>query len=69
MPALQSSGQLADHLLGGKLAEILADQRSQGQGWNRIARHLWSLDNRIDVSGVTVASWASRLGVEEKATA
>lgn len=69
MPMLQASGQLADHLLEGRLAEILTEQRSKGEGWNRIARHLWGLDNRIDVSGVTVASWAARLGVDEKATA
>lgn len=61
--------QFADHLLEGTLAQRLADWRSDGLSWERIARELEKLtDGQIDVSFDTVKKWAAQLSTTEAAS-
>jgi hypothetical protein len=48
--------QYADHLLGGKLAEFVAERRAAGAGWRRIATDLRETTG-ISASHETVRSW------------
>lgn len=49
---------LAGEILGQDANDYIADLRSQGKSWDRIAKELWlATDRRIDVNGVTVKSW------------
>ena len=61
MPDLPASGRFADLILEGRLAEMLAAWRAEDRGWDWIAKQLFALDARIDVSGVTVKTWHDRL--------
>lgn len=63
MPDLPRSGQHADLILNGGLADLIRGWRSENpqRGWDWIARQLKAIDPRIDVSGVTVRGWDERL--------
>lgn len=67
MAALPALAQLADHLLkdAGGLAAFITFHRSDGLSWARLAREIWvATDRQVDATGVTVQTWAERLGIE-----
>lgn len=51
---------LTGEILGQDARDYIADLRKQGKSWDRIAKEIWvDTDRRVDVSGVTVQSWAA----------
>lgn len=57
--------QLADHLLDGNLAAFMQERRDAGQSWDSIARAIWAAtDQRVSVTGVTVAAWFDGITAE-----
>lgn len=58
---------MADTLTGGKLAEILRQERPR-KSLNRIARGLFA-DYGIDVTAQTVSNWCDELGIEKEPAA
>lgn len=63
-PSLPSGLVIADRALDGRLAELLADWRSLGLAWERIASRLYAeTGGRVDVTGPTVSDWADRLDI------
>lgn len=58
--------RLADHLLDGELAHRIEKWRAENRSWDSIARELaFETDRQIEVSGVTVQTWARQLDVPE----
>jgi len=60
------SGQyrMADHLAGGKLAEVLGAKFDAGVPWEVVSRHLFA-EFGIDVTGQTLRRWALVLGLTD----
>lgn len=58
-PARQSSFQLYDRILGGKLLQVIEGLRAEGLSCDRIARRL-EADHDIVVAGTTVYRWLKR---------
>lgn len=62
---LPVTARLADNLLDGHLHDLIAAERQGGTSWDRIAREIWlRTDREIDVTGLTVQTWARKLGIE-----
>lgn len=59
--------QLVKQTVGGDVGGYLRTRRSEGASWRQMSRELYS-ESGIPVSEVTLASWAERLGVEQKAS-
>ena len=50
--------RLADHLLDGRLSELVARRRREGRSWRWIAHEIWELTNgQVTPSDVTLRSW------------
>lgn len=69
MPKIKPLARLADNLLEGRLADFIAERRVPGDGWrswDSIAKDLWTATGQeVDVTGVTIQTWADDLGVVE----
>lgn len=63
--------RLAEKCLTGSLADFIEGHRAAGLSWDRISRQLAAdTAGEVDVTGVTLAVWATRLGLKtERATA
>lgn len=60
---LPAKARLADHLLPGGLAQLIADERAKGSSFETIAKEIErATDRQVEVSSVSVMSWASMLG-------
>ena len=65
MNTLPAKARLADHLIDGGLEPLIRELRGKGQSFETIALAIWEETNRqVQVSGVTVLSWAARLGFD-----
>lgn len=65
MPKIKPLARLADNLLGGELASFIDSRRDEGKSWDTIAKELWvATGHEIDVTGVTITSWAVSLGID-----
>jgi len=50
--------RFADHLLRGKLDEVVTEQRAGGRSWETIARELYvKTTGQINLSGRTLRNW------------
>lgn len=59
---LPTKAQLADHLLGGGLAQLIERARAAETSYEHIARLIWAeTQGRVSVTGVTVQAWHDRL--------
>ena len=56
MPEMTATQRLADHMLGGQLAEYVTTRREKGDSWRRIALDLRD-DIGVDVTHETVRAW------------
>lgn len=56
--------RMADALTGGKLADILRQERAAGKSLRRISVDLQT-GYGVDVTGQTVANWCDELGIEK----
>jgi hypothetical protein len=56
MPEMTATQRLADHMLGGKLAEYVTTRRAKGDSWRRISLDLRD-DIGLDVTYETLRSW------------
>jgi lipase chaperone LimK len=63
MPTRKPLFRMADRLLGGHLADRLAEGRRQGHSWDQLSRELYA-EASIEVSPNTLARWASELGID-----
>lgn len=54
---------LVEERLGQDLSRVLADRRSDGETYERIARELWSATG-VDITSQTVANWCAHLDDE-----
>lgn len=59
--------QVAKRTLNGDVAGYLRDRRAEGMSWRQMSRELYS-ESGVPVSEETLANWAERLGVEQKAS-
>lgn len=62
-PPRSTAYRMADRLLDGKLAEVLAEGRSAGRSFEEISRRLFA-DHGIEAPSQTLRSWARQLGIE-----
>jgi hypothetical protein len=56
MPEMTATQRLADHMLGGKLAEYVTTRRAKGDSWRRISLDLRD-DIGVDVTHETLRGW------------
>lgn len=60
MPKVRPLARLADVLLPDGLGAFITAQRDEGKSWDSIAKALYVATNHeIDVTGVTVQTWAA----------
>lgn len=59
--------RMADHLCGGRLAEILQDKADAGVPWEVVSRHLYA-EFAVDVTGQTLRRWIAQMGIAPKPT-
>lgn len=53
---------MADHLAGGRLAEILQEKANAGVPWEVVSRHLYA-DFAVDVTGQTLRRWVHQMSI------
>ncbi|HEX7277245.1 MAG TPA: hypothetical protein VF244_07705 [Acidimicrobiales bacterium] len=58
--------RLADHMLGGRLVQILATHRDAGLSYEAIAQRLYA-DHGIKTTGQTLRRWAKELELDKEA--
>lgn len=62
---LPAKARLADHLIPDGLEALIRTEREKGSSFESIAKSIYTVtDGQIEVSGVTAAAWAERLGFE-----
>ena len=59
-----SQFRMADRMAGGKLAEIIAELRTEGRSYEDVTRRLFA-DFGIEVTRQTVARWGALLGADK----
>lgn len=65
MNTLPAKARLADHLIPGGLRQLIEDERAKGSSFESIARSIYTAtDGGVEVSGVSVRSWALMLGFD-----
>jgi len=55
---MSKTRHMADHILKGRLEELVTDRRAKGRSWEQIAREFWAMTNGgVDVTGHTLHNW------------
>lgn len=57
-----SAYRMADRLLDGKLADLIAQYRAAGMTWDQVSRQLY-IDGGVEVTNQTLINWAEKLGI------
>ena len=68
MVTLPPLARLADAVLPDGLSAYISTARDDGKSWDTISRELWADTGKsITVTGPTLRSWATSLGIEPEA--
>lgn len=57
-----STYRMANRLVDGRLAEIIAEGRTEGLSWDQISQRLY--ESGVEANGETLRQWAKALGID-----